>query len=397
MKSRILLFLIWPIASLVFELKNLTRTQSIFFLLLFSIFFGWNFIHTSVYLSSNDAIRYITVLRDFHSQNLTFEDFRLNYLVSEVDYVRPILTYIVSIFSNRANFLFMIFSVFFGYFYFKILQLLLTIKGEFAFVELLIIIMIAFNIPLWEINAFRFWSAALVFILSVIYFIENKYRSALFLLIFTPFIHFSFWILVFVFIIFYIVRKNINTIFTGLLISSILPLEVIRSATIFSLYIPEKFQVRTELYLDVDFLSKQINTNWYITLVPILLKYLTFFLLVMSFIEYRKGRFTEKMMIFFAFVMIFRTFSNLLADIFEGDRFLTISSSLILIFIFIYSNSLSFMKLKIINWPLFFIFFFIIIIKVREGMDFFGLNVILGNPLIILLNQDDIPLIAYIK
>lgn len=185
----LLLFLIWPFGSLIYAIRNLSKNPVLIFILI-GFFYGitYNFI------SESDMTTYIKEFQNINSWNY-------NSLVNAInsgqysDYYTITLSFIISRFTENGKIYIGIALLIYSIFYFKSVFLILkniNISGSKTLY--LLIFASFFYITLFYANSLRFYTAMYVFIYSILQLLINKNLKASFLILLTPFIHFSFYL-----------------------------------------------------------------------------------------------------------------------------------------------------------------------------------------------------------
>ena len=188
------LFLFMPFLALlrVFFYYKLPETKNVIWL--FTIFYGLTFV---IIGGGKDAARYkndfVKLAEDPH---ITFEEFT-GYLYNEdtryVDIAQPLISFIVSRFTNSPKYLFATFGLVFGFFYSRnINYLLLRVRQRMKPEAIPFIVLFALLVAIWQINGFRFWTAAHVFIYGIFNLNDGKKVKGILFSTLSLLVHFSF-------------------------------------------------------------------------------------------------------------------------------------------------------------------------------------------------------------
>jgi hypothetical protein len=358
--------------------------------LMISFFFGTSFVVAPGSLS--DGTRYANELKQLYDLQVPFGDY-FSQIYSEdgskLDIYQPLLTWLVSRFTSNYQWLFGFFSIVFGFFWFKSIQLVRGLMPDrINSLFLLLLLFFAFINPIWSINGVRMWTAVGVFFYGLlnVHFLGNK-KGYLFLTL-PLLIHFSL-------IISLLFALYVLTFFVGEL-----DLGIIRGY--FEL-LPGAVQSRRS-YLSEEYVTglKENVEEFavHIQLYKFLLKYLIIVLvswIYFSFVSKKVRQFT-KFSRFFALVLVFSAFSNLASQIPSGGRF-SVLSNLLVVFSFIWflsSNIKRHISMAYQNIAVC-ILLFIVIVQIRIGADYFGAFLFIGNPMVNLFNQDTTPFVEFIK
>lgn len=399
------LWIINPFLSTLYLLKRFKSINSIWPYLLISFFFGLSFVISTD--SVADSVRYTENLKLYYKNQTTLKSV-LNSLYQEegslLDVYQPVLTWIVSRFTENYKILFAFFALIFGYFWFRTLTIIRNLLPDKLSVFILIsFIFLALLNPIWNINGVRMWTAVQIFIYGVtrIYFLQDK-KGVIFIVV-PIFVHFSLIIALLLYLFFLVLpKKSINFFFALYFITFFIQeidLEIVRN--LFKnlpgfleskkSYLNEDYkqvvEKKSELYAIHIVLYKSIVKNIIPTI--ILLLYLT----------YRKTNaisFNIKRLLIFG--LFFASFANLASSVPSGGRFLMISN-IILVAIFIQtkvnSKKSDFNKLVLILIAS--AMFFCILIQIRKMFDYVGILFFLGNPLISFFSNNEVPIIDFIK
>ena len=208
MKSRkFLLFIFNPFLSAIDSLLNIKKRDSRILLYFWFLVFGMclcavnkeadsfryynDFIRDSK-LTWNDYVAYIT---DYFSFQSAIKDI---YTIS--------VHYLVSRFTTNYHWVFLFYSAIFGFFYIKTVSFFAksTINNRTVF--LILLLFLCFSNPIFNINGVRFWTAAWIAVYSLLKIsYDKKYQYAILLLI-TPLIHASYF-LVLVLLLLYLISR----------------------------------------------------------------------------------------------------------------------------------------------------------------------------------------------
>ncbi|MBK8852993.1 MAG: EpsG family protein [Saprospiraceae bacterium] len=199
-----MLFIISPTVSLLFSLMNYKSSYVKNVVWLFIGFFGFTFVVSSEGLDS--AVYRNQFLFAYSMKELEF----MPYVFAEwhTDYFIYILNYIVSRFTGDYRIFFMFLGLFYGFFYSRnIFYFIEKSRGGINYYALIALVLFVFLVPFWNINGIRFYLATHVFFYGVIQVLLENKKKYILLVFSTIFIHFSFNILVGIFLIYLIFGK----------------------------------------------------------------------------------------------------------------------------------------------------------------------------------------------
>ncbi len=130
-----------------------------------------------------------------------------------VDILQPMVTYLVSRFTDNPTILFTIFGLIFGYFYSRnIWYVLGKIHGGITLVLFVFVLTFALINPIWNINGFRMWTAAQIFLYGTLpYLLEGKSKGLIWAAV-SVFVHFSFLLPLTVLVLFFFSKNKIPSL-----------------------------------------------------------------------------------------------------------------------------------------------------------------------------------------
>ncbi len=396
-------FFIWPFGALLLNILNIRASYFKNLLWMFIIFYGYTFVLNS---EERDADRYKNKLIEFYEQkDLSLEDiFGEVYTENYTDILQPTVTYIISRFTNDPQILFALFGFIFGYFYSRNIALILElIPTKLNKHETLFLTLLAFLIPIWQINGFRMWTAAHIFIFFFLKFLKHNNKKYLFGTFLTFFVHFSFIFPIVIMSIYMLLGNRTNLYFVFFLITFF----VSEVSINFSKIVPDLplvFQDRIESYTNQDYIdfasSKQVQVNWYIMYRGRIIRYLLYSLLVFLYLI-RSRFFKNKQVVWnlISFTFLFASVSNLLLaqPVASLGRFIAISNLLVCITLLLLFEYLPKKMVRIASPIIFSIISFYLIIEIRIGFDTMGTSTIALNPFIAPFINENIPLIDFFK
>lgn len=351
-----------------------------------------------------DSLRYANYLTVMHDTNMSWEGLSYSFYNSEggnVDIYIPVLTFIVSRFTGNPHILFMIFAFVFGFFYSRNIWCIINhIKTKYDTITVILILSFALATPIWQINGVRMWTALHIFLYGILpYLFSNNNIRKLPWCFASVLVHFSFIIPCAIVIIFHFIPKKTLPLFMIFIFSCFiqeLDIAIIREK-LFSLGF-SAFENRIDIYTSETAVSGMQHVNEklsaHVILAKALSKYLHYILIVICYfsIYKRKDVLTNHL---FCFTTLFYSFANIAACVPSGGRFVILAQMItdILTIICHISNTnikRSFMICSIaLIYP--------IIFSIRTGMDFWGLNLLITNPITCWFISDNIPIISFIK
>lgn len=323
-----------------------------------------------------------------------------------LDIFRSITLIVVSRFSSNPSLYFAVIGVFFGFFYSRVMWFVLNrMDVKFDFFQTLFFLTLIFIMPFYDLQFVRFSTATIVFLYFALpYFYENKKRyivySALSLLI-----HFSFIFPLAVLVLYSFLPKKLNIFFIIFIISIFFAEVKLSFLTEFMQNnLPAVFQTKVESYGNEDYaLSIEEDSqalNWYITYRFLLISYVNYAMIIYLFVYFRQDIIKNKIYNqALCFILFFYSLSNIIAVMPSGSRFVSVSQKFLWIFICLYffasERKMDFNKLlKYTCVPVLLLY---IITGFRYAADTFGITMVIGNPITMFFNTDEVPIIDFIK
>ena len=401
----IITFTIWPFLSLILSLRNRKKFWAKNICWLFCVYFGFTFIINN---ENVDSFRYAQWFISLHSLDTNLINF-LGTLYSEntnyIDILQPLLSFILSRFTVNPHFLYASFGLVFGYFYVNNIWILFErLPTKKSIITSVFVTTFMLIIPIWQINGFRFWTAAQIFLFGVFSYLLEGNRKKIWISTISFFVHFTFIIPIMVLLI-YAYLGNRKSLYFILFIITIfineVNLEVIKQLMS---YLPAIFQNKSTIYLQPDAIENQnlfLNANnWYIRYYVLIIKWISYFFLIVLYFS-KKIISTDSKLVFerlYSFSLIFYAFANIANLMPQGGRFFDVANMFVffvlaLIPIMIH-ETIIIKSLKVLSLPFLIL---IIIVSLRIGSDYIGFQTLFGNPLSSLFIEGDVPLINLLK
>lgn len=206
----------WPFGGFLFSFNKIFKEQTTIIYILLAGFYGFTFIPSP----ESDMVRY---LEEF--SRLAELDYKELY--GEViggafsDYYTVVLSFIVSIFTNDPHIYLATACVIFSIFYLKSIHM---VTREFTYsnklVNVLLLFLLYFYVPLFFINGLRFYTAFYVFFFGVLKIFFDQKKKYLLLILITPLIHLSFVSVAIIYLLYHFFGKS-RWFSIGLLIVSL--------------------------------------------------------------------------------------------------------------------------------------------------------------------------------
>ena len=340
----VLIFLIWPFIAFLLAFVYYKNKISNKIILAFFALYGMLFYLNPVMDGFRKAAN-LKIIAEQPFENI-FNSFE-NLYEETLDFVEPIIIFTVSRFTDFHGVLFAVYALIFG----SLMMFYINkMYGHYASNKstntLLFLVLLIFVNPIFNINGFRMWTAAWVYSIAVLCYLHKANYKYLLLSAFSFFIHFSFFPLVILFVIYTLLknRPKIYMLFAiGTFFTSELNIGKVKEyAALFGTASEDKINAYTydEYVETVNELSG--NSAWYIDAINNGLKYFTLLTLLIIFFKTR-GNFKTKLTAnFYSFALLQLSFANISGLLPSGGRFYTVyytfAFSAILLY-YVYENT----------------------------------------------------------
>lgn len=397
-KYGLLLLLCFPFLALV---RLSSYYKHTFYQNFIWLFFGFLGIILLTNDSASDAYRYSIWFEKY--ANLPSE-LKVNYFTKSLslDYFRPVSFYLVSLFTTSAKGYFLCIALFYGFFYKGILKFIFdSFDQKVHYTGALALLSFLFIIPFLGFKFIRSPVALVVYIYLVLMYLKTNKLKFLILSVTTVLIHFTF-VLPLIFLVVYPFVPKKTGLFLLLYVASVFftffDFSSIKGFIL--MYLPQDLDSK-KAYLNEDYKENLVNAvkqvNWYIKYrIPIL----TYSSIVLVLYFLYRSTITElKNINVLNFGLLFGVIANIISVVPSGDRFISVSTPLI--WIFIITNYIQYrnivQKTKFINFLFTSTILFNLIIGLRYLFDDISIEFFLGNPIVALFTMTNIPLIDFIK
>ncbi|NMW21084.1 MAG: hypothetical protein HKK67_05520 [Chlorobiaceae bacterium] len=383
--ANMLLFLIWPFAVFINSINYFKYKSAKIFLILFFGLYGYSFIlddarnydseryaESFVQMALLPASNFFEIIKQFNSQD-----------GSSIDIVVTLLSFIISRITNNAHILFAVYSIFFGIFNVLSINILYNKYSNNPNINtrLFLLFFLIIN-PIFNINGIRFWLATWIFFYGAYFVIIDKNYKYLTLTAFAFLVHFSYFSINILLIIYLLIGTNNIFYYSLLAVSYVLPNFLFNHIKTILSYFSLGIQKHVSLYANPDQI-KQNNLNiegHRFELVYIDHFMYWFFVVVILFIvlNKKKIRFDINDKRLYSFIILLLSYVNFVSIIPSGGRFKTLFYLFALAYILIIYTKYKYLKIDNITLIGFFIFIIDFIIVFRMGSE--NLNVILFLP-----------------
>lgn len=398
-------FLIWPFGTLLLSLKNWRKSLSQNVFWLFCVFFGFTFVIAEE--GGADSARYAAWLAQYAHSEMNLKELWQSFYADSsgyVDILQPLVTYLVSRFTDNPVILFTVFGLIFGYFYSRNIWLILgKIESKVTIILFIYVLTFALINPIWNINGFRMWTAAQIFLYGVlIYLLEGKSKGLIWATV-SVFVHFSFILPVSALIMFYFIKNKINLYLVFFIITSFikeLDLGFVRDSLSF---LPGFLQTRVSGYTNLEYAEfradRQELGNWYIKYSATGIKLVVYATAIsihvfcLKYLEQRKA-----LLSLFCFSLLIYSLANIFSLVPSGGRMIVVANTFMYAFLVIFfADNYGARRLNILKYLTMPVLLLFCVVSLRTGMDYFGLMTIIGNPVLAVIYTEAIPLIEQIK
>ena len=329
----LVLFFLNPAISLIVAFfMNIKKQKKVFniFILLFSLYFGYSL---TPYNKQFDSYQIIQIFKNWTYLFPTFSDFLSEYIKFENPFAKDLfegcIFFIVHSFTDNYHFIFLFCALFFTVF--KLLSFDFFLQHyRYNLTHICLTIFFFTSIPLFQINGFRFYTAAWVAIYATLKMYEDKNKKYILLLLLTPFVHISFLYYIIIMAIAYLMVHRIShkkilylfliSVFCGLIWDTLPNIKDLGDGVIGNMF---NAYVNNDYKSEIDSAVEQSNFIRFFA--PI--KYLFYNWIV--FILYIKSR-EVKQTNLIHILLVYLTFTNCVGFIPSMSRFFSVAYPIIL-------------------------------------------------------------------
>ncbi|SHM19160.1 EpsG family protein [Flavobacterium chilense] len=398
-------FFLWPFSSLVMSLLLYKKKWSRHLFVLFCFYFGYTFI---IPVTGGDSEFYNSVLSDYFNSQISFKNFVEGLFTIETqqtDLYQPIVTWIVSRFTDNYHVLFAVFGLVFGIFYSKILWFIFDrINYKISGFAIVLFLMLLLINPIWNINGVRMWTALEVCVYGALLFFYKNKKGGIFYMILSVVFHISFFIPLVFFVLYMLLPKSKGNflfyLYVGSILLSSLPLNFLNGI---AEYFPDIIRFKLESYTDDNFASNAKedfeSSSYFIRLAIFSLNFsmiIIVFFVRFYFIKKVKDDFIT--LNFFNFIIFTLIWTNIFSMVPSGGRFLSFSYIILMSFVLINLTKIrlnnKFLYFKALILPLFGAFF---VYNFRNFLDYQCFSLFFGNILTFNLFSEPESIIHYLK
>ncbi len=373
------------------------------------IFMGYIHIFNPIGGTANDGVRYAEALVTMHIEPVDIETLS-GYFYSEdghLDIYQPLVTFLLSLFTGNPHILFMVFATVFGFFYSRNIWMALhySEKDKIGWWVWVILIMLMLIRPIWEINGVRMYTALQVFMYGVFSFYLMNDKKKLIWSFLSVFIHFSFIFPVALLVIFFFLpKKNLTIYFVFYFLAVIfneIDIQSLKDGLVDIL--PARLSEKAVDYMNEDYLEviKERNATYslYLKIADKMFRYFSF--LAIFFLWLKKQSFLENKT--YRNLLVLTMFTGAVFEILSGIpsmiRFLDIPNLIFYTLLFLLLSDKQFAEHKIHKMVKITSVALIlpILLRIRIGLEFYGISLLCGNFVSASIINDNIPLISFVK
>ena len=408
--------ILWPFAGLITSLKHWRQPWAMNMFWVVCMYLGAIQIYHpegTVLGDGADSGRYVLQLMDMYNNVHSFSDVsKYFYDGSTIDVFSSALTFIVSRFTDNGHVLFFFVALIFGFFYSRNVWYILGKLPDRLPKWTWVLIMYFFLVcPIWLINGVRMWTATHIFAYGALPFLLDGDKKKLPWCFASILVHHSFIFPIALLSIYLLISNRIISkqwIITALFVFYLLTL-TIKSVNLESFnsllhnYLPGFYEDRIDGYvnessLEARQMAKQ-QLSWHVGFFGNILYWITQLLVVFSYFtilrNYKRYRWIVPL---FAFSLLIYGFSNILASVSSGGRYITIARMFMVpVFLLVVSYLPLGKYFKSLLPYLMSLLALSFVFEIRKGLEFYGITLILGNFLTVPFLESNIPLISFIK
>lgn len=416
--NNIVLTFLFPFVGLISSLANWRKSwaKNIFWFACIYLGAVFIFLPEGVDLGEGtDSARYQMDLIRFYGDNSGLFGVLAKYRIEHdmMDFYQPIITYLISRFTDNAHVLFAVFAFVFGFFYSRNVWYVLDKlpnKKQGIFVILTIIYFLI--CPITQINGVRMWTALHVYVYALMPYLLDRDKSKLWCLALAPLIHFSFLYVLLLGFAYVMLPERMKTgsrTLQFVALSTFIATLAVNSLNLDAVggmlmeYSPESYEDRIELYVNQDLADRNAEgaalSNWYIAVSGMLKKWTIAVLLIFLYPcmkKYFKGEYGLNRLYLFA--LFLGAFANIMSLIPSGGRFQLVSMMFMVPMVL-----LSIMKIPksdvyygIARFAMLFLLI-PVVVDFRRLFDFLGITAVFGNFFTAFFWESNVPLIEFVK
>ena len=386
-----ILFLVWPLLALASAFRNYKSHWAKNMLWAFVAFYGFCFA-IGAENSGADIVRYVAQYQELHDVNMTFATAQRYFIESgEIDIARTIIAIILSRFTDSQSVLTLVYGIIFGFFFSRNMWYVLEhFKGKIRPITILLFICFSLIVPIWNINGFRMWTAAHIFIYGLLPFLFEGKRGGVIISSLAILMHYAFIVPVGI-LYMYLLLGNRMMIYFVFFLATFFIAEINLTAfnDIVESYAPEIVQERTAGYRGEDYVESyrddaETSKVWYALWYGRALKWSVMGFLVVLFLKgrdfFKKNKGWARLL---SFTLLFYGAANLFSSLPSGGRYVAVANlcavALIALYVQNREQEVVMKRFILAATPALILF---VVVSIRMGLYSMSATSILGNPII---------------
>ncbi len=388
----VLLFFVWPLLALVSAFRNYRQSWAKNILWAFIAFYGFTFA-IGAENKGTDIVRYIEDYQQMHNTELTVSSAKKELTKSgDIDVIKTVISIVLSRFTDNQSILTLVYGIIFGFFFSRNMWFVLEhLEGRIKPITILLFLTFFLIIPIWNMNGFRFWTAAHVFIYGLLPFLFKDEKGKVVIAAAAVLIHFAFLVPVGILAV-YIVAGNRLTIYFAFFLATFFISEIDLTAfnNIVETYAPESLQERTAGYRGEKYVenfrdgANVNNVAWYVEWNGRLLKWAVMGLLVLLFVKSKALLKKHRgWLSLYSFTLLFYGMANLLSSLPSGGRYIAVANMIAIGLFVLYlqnnEHNVLMKRITLATAPALLLF---IVVSIRMGLYSTSAASVLGNPVI---------------
>jgi hypothetical protein len=391
------LFLIWPLLSLASALKNRKSAWAKNICWAFVAFFGFTFA-IGAENERADIVRYIQGYQSMHTVQMTFSS-TVEYLEQreEIDIARPLISIVLSRFSDNPALLTLVYGIIFGFFFSRNMWYVLErLNGSLKPVTILLIVCLFLVVPIWDMNGFRMWTATHMFLYGLLPYLCEGEIKKLWVSATSILVHFALILPVAVLAAYMVAGNFLIVYFSFFALTFFLSEIDIHAFNQFvEAYAPEALQDRTAGYRGEGFVETfregETEVVWYAVLYTKALNWAVAGFLGLLFFTGRDFfNNNRNWLSLFCFTLLFYGVANILSTIPSGARYLALANLSALSLIIFYLHYMPREKwMKRFIWAASPALLLFIVVSVRIGLYSTSATAVMGNPVLALFIMNE--------
>lgn len=323
-------FLALPILALILAIKNYRMPWSKNVVWAFMAFYAYHFSSPN---EGADIKHYIEKFINYSFIDFSIQDFIISQYSegsTTLDILEPLTSYLLSRITDNYHFLLLIYGVIYGYFFSRnIYYFIDSTKEKLSSKSLAVLTLLIIVIGIWNINGFRFWCAAQIFIYACFNLIIYKKIKGYLFLVLACLMHLGLLIPSLILLLFKLIKLPVHIVFGVFLVTFFLAeldMEVVRTSI--NNYAPDFVKNKLNAYTSeayVEVVSEKLESY---SVFYQLSKFIRIGLVVFfsSFLLINKKLFQkDKFYQLFVFFLTFGSFANILSQMPSGGRYLVIT------------------------------------------------------------------------